>query len=121
MKIVKIEDLQSLQNPHGVDARKVHENTNVQIVHICLKPGEMLIKHETAVDVSFFILEGEGEVEIGDKKVLVSENTLVDSPKDLPHCLYNNGTADFRVLVIKTPAPTIEQTKTAIERMRSVG
>lgn len=109
--------MQATSNPHGVDARKLHQNDHTQVVHIHLKPNEQLIKHTTAVDVFFYVLEGEGIIEIGDEKQLVSRDMLVDSPKNIAHCLYNNSEGDFRVLVVKTPAPTTNQNRQAIAGM----
>ena len=114
MKTIKYTDVETTKNPHGVDARKIHDNDNVQVVHILLKEGESLKKHATPVDVFFYILEGVGTVEIGNEKQTVSKDMLIESPKNIPHCLSNNSTADFRVLVVKTPKPTKEQKQQAI-------
>ena len=113
----KYKSEETTNNPHGVDARKLHANEHVQVVHMHLKAGECLKKHTTAVDVFFYVLEGEGIVEIGDEKLAVSKDMLIDSPKNIPHCLYNESNADFRVLVVKSPAPTVMQNKQAIENM----
>ena len=102
MKIVNYKERPTTNNPHGVDARKIHGNEHTQVVHMLLKPGEQLKKHTTAVDVFFYVLEGKGIVEIADEKQAVSKDMLIDSPKNIPHCLYNNSNADFRVLVVKT-------------------
>lgn len=117
MKTISFKDVETVKNPHGVDARKIHENENVKVVHILLKAGESLKKHATPVDVFFYILEGEGIVEIGDEKQTVTKDTLVDSPKNIPHCLYNEGNADFRILVVKTPKPSDTQNKQAIHNI----
>ena len=117
MKSINFKDLATTQNPHGVDARKLHANDDVQVVHMHLKPGQSLKKHTTAVNVFFYVLEGEGVVEIGDEKQTVTKDCLIDSPKDIPHCLYNESAADFRVLVVKTPSPTAAQNRQAIENM----
>lgn len=117
MKTISFKDVETVKNPHGVDARKIHENENVQVVHILLKAGESLKKHATPVDVFFYILEGEGVVEIGDEKLSATKDMLVESPKNIPHCLYNDGNADFRVLVVKTPKPTDVQNKQAIQNI----
>ena len=58
-------------------------------------------KHTTPVDVFFYILEGKGEVEIGDEIKEVEKDTLIESPKDIPHLLRNTGTNIFRFLVVK--------------------
>jgi len=117
MKTINYKEATTTKNPHGVDARKIHDNENVQAVHIHLKAGDCLKKHATPVDVFFYVLEGEGVVEIGDEKLTVTKDTLIESPKNIPHCLYNESDADFRVLVVKTPAPTVDQNKQAIENI----
>ena len=57
------------------------------------------------MDVFFYVLEGEGIVEIGDEKVEVAPDNLVESPAGIPHRWSNKGTAPFRVLVVKVPKP----------------
>ncbi len=120
MKTIIYDEAITTKNPHGIDARKIHDNENVQVVHMCLKAGESLKKHVTAVDVFFYVLEGEGIVEIGDEKQKVTKDMLIDSPKNIPHCLHNKSNADFRVLVVKTPKPSIEQNKQAIQNILNI-
>jgi mannose-6-phosphate isomerase-like protein (cupin superfamily) len=55
------------------------------------------------VDVFFYILEGEGFVEIGDEQEAVSADMLIESPARIPHRLFNESDGDFRFLVVKTP------------------
>ena len=117
MKTISYKESEITKNPHGVEAKKIHENENVQVVHMLLKPGESLKKHTTAVDVFFYVLEGEGIVEIGDEKQTVRQDMLIDSPKNIPHCLYNEGSSNFRILVVKTPKPTGNQIRQAIQNM----
>jgi mannose-6-phosphate isomerase-like protein (cupin superfamily) len=119
MKTISYKEIETTKTPHGVEAKKIHDNENVQVVHMVLKPGESLKKHITPVDVFFYVLEGEGIVEIGDEKQKVSQDMLVDSPKNIPHCLYNEGSDIFRVLVVKTPKPTSNQNKQAIKNILS--
>jgi len=111
MRTTTYKDADRENNPHGVDARKLHTNEDVQVVHILLKPGDSLKRHSTPVNVFFYVLEGEGIVEIGDEKLTVSKDMLIESPKNIPHCFYNESTADFRVLVVKTPGPKADPTR----------
>jgi mannose-6-phosphate isomerase-like protein (cupin superfamily) len=105
MKTISYKEIETVKNPHGIEAKRIYGNENVQVVHVLLKPGESLKKHITPVDVFFYVLEGEGIVEIGDEKQNVSKDMLIDSPKNIPHCLYNEGSENFRILVVKTPNP----------------
>jgi mannose-6-phosphate isomerase-like protein (cupin superfamily) len=105
MKIVKIANIEPSPNPHGVDARKIYDTKNAVAVHMAIKPGESLKKHITPVDVFFYVLEGEGIVEIGDEKKKVTPDMLIDSPARIPHCWYNEGEKDLRILIVKVPNP----------------
>ena len=105
MKISKIAEIESSPNPHGVDARKIYDTENAVVVHMTIKPGESLKKHSTPVDVFFYVLEGEGIVEIGDEKEKVSKDSLIESPAKTPHTWYNKGRNDLRILIVKVPRP----------------
>ena len=105
MKIIKVNSAEGFKNPHGVSAKKIYDTEHAQAMHIMLQPGESLKKHSTPVDVFFYILEGNGIVEIGDEKKEVSKDSLIESPAKIPHCLYNKSKDIFRVLVVKVPRP----------------
>ena len=106
MKAIEIRNVPVSSNPHGIETKKFHENDHVQAVHITLQPGERLKKHITPVDVFFYVIEGEGIVEIRDEKRTVTKDTFIDSPAKIPHCWYNESNTILRVLVVKTPKPS---------------
>jgi quercetin dioxygenase-like cupin family protein len=105
MKAVKVKEVQSKPNPHGVDARSISDTKSAQVVHITLQPGESLKKHITPVDVVFYVLEGRGVVEIGDERKEVEKDTLIESPAGIPHRWMNESSGPVRILVVKTPRP----------------
>jgi quercetin dioxygenase-like cupin family protein len=106
MKITEVAKVMSGPNPHHVDARKIYDSPHATTVVITLQPGESLKKHLTPVDVFFYVLEGEGVVEIGDEKKTVGKDMLVESPARIPHRWVNESGKMFRVLVVKVPRPT---------------
>ena len=106
MKISKVAETPIKDTPHKVDARMLYDKDSAQAVHIQLNPGESLKPHITPVDVFFFVIEGTPDVLIGEEKKRVEANSLVESPKDIVHCIYNNSDAAVRVLVVKAPKPT---------------
>lgn len=108
MHITTVSDVAPGPNPHHVDARKVYDSPHATAVVITLQPGESLKKHITPVDVLFYVLEGEGIVEIGDERSMVSSDCVVESPARIPHRWINEGGDVFRVLVVKVPRPTEE-------------
>jgi len=106
LKTISWKESRQIQNPHGVDARRLYDTEYAQVIHILLKPGEKLRKHITPVDVIFYVLEGKGIVEIGEEREEVGTDTLIDSPANVPHCWYNEGEETLRFLVIKVPKPS---------------
>jgi mannose-6-phosphate isomerase-like protein (cupin superfamily) len=106
MIIRKVQDTEINDTPHKVDVKKMYDQDTAQANHITLQPGEALKPHITPVDVFFFILEGTPHVLVGIEKIEVEANSLVESPKDIIHCLYNESDSVARILVVKAPKPT---------------
>lgn len=103
MKIINTWEAPEKENAHGVQVQPIHSTEHVQVVMITLQPGEALLRHLTPVDAFFYVLEGEGYVEIGDEKAHIVQDQLIHSLARIPHRLWNESDAVFRFLVVKTP------------------
>ena len=108
MEIKKLSDVPIKKTVHKIDARELYSKEFAQAVHITLNPGESLKPHITPVDVFFFVIEGTPEILIDKEIQKVEKNSLIESPKDIPHCIYNNSEKIARILVVKTPRPTTQ-------------
>jgi len=106
IRTARLQDVPKTDSRHGIDARKLHDSEHAQVMHIELAPGEALLRHSTPVDVVFFVLQGSAVIEIGEERVVVPADTLVESPARVPHRVMNDGQTPMRFLVIKTPRPT---------------
>ena len=106
MIITKVSETPIKDTPHKVDARMIYNKETAQAVRIKLMPGEGLKPHITPVDVFFYILEGTPDILVGDETQTIKANCLVESPKDIPHCITNNSDGIVRVLVVKAPRPS---------------
>jgi len=102
----KLSEVEIMKNAHGVDARNLYSTNDAMITIITLNPGQALKRHITPVDVAFYVLEGKGTVEVGDEKLEVTKDTLIESPKDILHCWYNDSDAPLQFMVVKAPKPT---------------
>jgi len=108
MKIINVSKTPIIETPHKVAVRKLYDYDNAQAMHITLKPGETLKPHITPVDVFFYILEGIVDVRVGEETISVEKNHLVESPKDIIHCLSNSSQSIACILVVKSPKPTTQ-------------
>jgi len=101
----KLSEVPVMETAHNVDARNLYNTPDAMVTIITLKPGQSLKRHITPVDVAFYVIKGSGIIEIGDEKEQVEEGTLVESPKDILHCWYNESKTDLAFMVIKAPRP----------------
>lgn len=109
MKIIHAFEQEEVKTPHKLSARKLLVYEHAQVMMLIMKPGETTLPHITPVDVFFYILEGTGEVKIGDEVQSVTKDDVVFSPAKIVHLVRNTETdSSFRVLVVKTPKPTSE-------------
>lgn len=106
MKITKWQNAEKKENPHGADVRLLYDKTDAQAMMISLNPGQSLKPHITPVDVFFFVVEGKPTFLVGDEKQAAEINNIVESPKDIVHCIHNESESIVKVLVVKTPKPT---------------
>ena len=91
------------ENPHKVEVKQMYSEPSAQIMHITLKPGEALKPHKTPVDVTFYVLEGNPSIHIGDESETFGKDTLIESPAQIVHHISNEGNVVARILVIKAP------------------
>ncbi|MGD6852000.1 MAG: cupin domain-containing protein [Candidatus Bathyarchaeia archaeon] len=103
MRTITVDKTKPFQNAHGVDARRIYETADAEVIYMALSPGQTLKRHTTPVDVFFYVLEGRGTVEVGEEAQEIQKDTVIDSPKDVPHLLRNTGEGVFRFLVVKLP------------------
>ena len=101
MRIVNLEDAERVENPHGVDVRKLLEREGTQVLHVTLKPGEELKRHTVPVDAFLYVLKGRGIVEVGDERAEVKKGSAVYLPKEVPHAVKNAGSMKMCFLVVK--------------------
>lgn len=106
MKTTDWKTLEIKETVHKVDVRQLYDKPEAQAMHITLQPGEKLKPHITPVDVFFFVLEGTPDIMVGDEKRTIPTGILVESPKGIVHCLYNELDLPARIMVLKAPKPT---------------
>ena len=98
-------ETEKVKNPHGIQATKLYDKDHGVIMHLLLKPNESLKPHITPVDVVFYIVKGQPSILVGEEKIQAKQDDLIESPKDIVHCIYNETDSDVRILVMKLPRP----------------
>lgn len=101
MKITRVSEEATFKNPHKIQAKKIFGSPDADVIHMTLNPGESLLSHRTPVDVFFYVLAGEPTIEIGDEREKVTADSIVESPANIPHRVYNESETMAKFLVVK--------------------
>lgn len=90
--------------PINIDARKMLVRKECELIHLTLKPGEVLEVHTNPFDVAFYTLAGTGELVVGKETKTVTPDTVIEVAAGEMRGWKNTGSADLRVLVLKVLA-----------------
>jgi quercetin dioxygenase-like cupin family protein len=97
-----ISDLQtSPVVPIHIEAHKLFTSGKTELIHLNFKPGEFMEKHVNPVDVIFYILEGNGTLEVENQAVEGQIGRCIFVPAGIERRWMNTGTAELKLLVIK--------------------
>jgi len=87
--------------PIAIDARKMLTRKECELIHLTLKPGEILDTHDNPFDVAFYTLAGSGELVVGEETRTISPDTVIEVAAGEMRGWRNTGAEDLRVLVLK--------------------
>lgn len=87
--------------PVPFDARIMHSDGPVEVIHILLQPGEGVPPHDNPFDVLFYVLEGSGELTIEGQVRQMAADSLIAIPTGTQRGWHNPGSDPVRLLVIK--------------------
>lgn len=98
-------EIQNLNNapkvPIDLEAHILHSGKSIELVHLLLKPGEILAEHKNPVDVIFFVIEGSGILTINGKPTNLKAADTLKVTQEIDRGWENNSDKDLKILVIK--------------------
>jgi mannose-6-phosphate isomerase-like protein (cupin superfamily) len=72
----------------------------------CFEPGQTQASHShSGSDKIYYVLEGRGQIQIGDESRDAGEGTAILAPAGIDHAVSNRGTERLRLLVVMAPKP----------------
>jgi quercetin dioxygenase-like cupin family protein len=87
--------------PINIDARKMLIRPECELIHLTLKPGEVLDVHSNPFDVAFYVLAGSGELTLENEVRAIAADSVIDVAAGAMRGWKNTATVDLRVLVVK--------------------
>lgn len=99
MEVINLKEAPKV--PIDRDGHILFSLKNLEIVHLNLKPGEIIERHINPVDVIFYVLEGKALLENEDKHILARKDDCIKVPSGTERSLNNISVSNFKVMVIK--------------------
>jgi mannose-6-phosphate isomerase-like protein (cupin superfamily) len=110
MRIVNLRAAHVLHTRHGSEIRPLVDRTTSDITQCSLAeellpPGHAVVPHHhRETEEIYYILEGSGEMRIGDETAAVAAGDAVYIPRNSVHTLRNTGAVPMRIVLVCGPA-----------------
>lgn len=97
-----LDTIKAPANLENIYAHPLYSDSLVSSFVIFIKKEVKTHKHVTHTE-HVYVLEGEGEMTLGDKKFKVKKGDVVFIPKNTPHSLKTTSTVPVKVVSIQAP------------------
>lgn len=84
-----------------LDARLLYSGEKADLVHLSLKKGESIAKHDNPIDVVFFVKEGNGKLTLNNETIDIRTNDCIPVKTGIQRSMTNIGETELKVLVFK--------------------
>ena len=86
-----------------VVSRTFAQSDRLSLTLFAFDAGEEISMHTTSGDAMVHVLDGEGQITIGDKQFIVKANEVIVMPADIPHALFAEKQFKMLLIVVKRP------------------
>ena len=110
MKIVNLRTARVLHTRHGSEIRPLVDRTTSDVTQCSLAeetlpPGHAVTPHHhRETEEIYYVLEGSGEMTVGDETSPVAAGDAVYIPRGSVHTLRNTGEVPMRIVLVCGPA-----------------
>ncbi len=87
--------------PIQIDGRIMFSSEKAELIHLTLKRGEVIEKHDNPFDVIFYILEGIGKLTLNNETHLLNTNDCISVSTGIQRTMENSGDKELKILVCK--------------------
>ena len=84
-----------------LDVRKLFSGEKADLVHLTLKEGEFIAKHDNPIDVIFYILAGKAKLLLDNEIFNLNANDCIAVNTGVQRSMENSEKEDLKILVYK--------------------
>ena len=99
MKIVSLSNASKV--PFNFEGYILHSSSSLEVIHLCIQPGEEIPQHANPFDVFVSLIKGEITLLIGEDKKRLTLYDTVEIAKNFKRGFVNSGSEEARLIIIK--------------------
>lgn len=99
MKIVSLSDAPKV--PLNIEGYKIHSSASLEVIHLCLQPGQQIPQHANPFDVIVSLIKGEVTLNVDENKIQLAVYDTTEINKGMDRGFINSGTEEARLIIIK--------------------
>ena len=84
-----------------LDVRMLYSGAKADLVHLTLKEGETIARHENPIEVILFVLAGKGKLTLDNEEFNLTVNDCIPIKSGTQRSMENTTVEDLKVLVYK--------------------
>jgi quercetin dioxygenase-like cupin family protein len=99
MKIISLSDAPKV--PLNIEGYKMHSSAILEVIHLCLQPGQDIPQHANPFDVVVSLIKGEVILTMRENKMQLALYDTVEIEKEMDRGFVNCGIGEARLIIIK--------------------
>ena len=99
MKIVSLSNAPKV--PFSFDGYIMHSSPSLEVIHLCIQPGEVIPQHANPFDVVVSLIKGEVTLNNGESKIRLVLHDTVEIEKNMDRGFTNYGSEEARLIILK--------------------
>ena len=87
--------------PFELEGYIMHSSSSLEVIHLCLQPGQKIEQHSNPFDVVVCVIEGEATLHIDNIQTRLALYDVAEVEKSVERGFTNNFASETRLLILK--------------------
>lgn len=87
--------------PFDLEGYIMHASAKVEVIHLCLQPGQVVAKHSNPFDVVVCLIKGEVMLSVGESDIAMAVYDVAEVEAFAERGFTNSSPSEARMIIIK--------------------
>lgn len=92
---------EALKVPHDLEGYIMHSSSSLEVIHLCLQPGQVIEQHPNPFDVVACVVLGDVALNMGDTQTRLALYDVAEIDKNAMRGFTNFGSSEARLIIMK--------------------